>query len=234
MERLYLVGTSHLDLKGPERLGKFLEYVRPDLIGVESTKEYFLQRIEDRQLLDSQKTLLGAVLTLNYGRVKASRIISFMKMVGYELWVPDQYKRKTGTPILYCDLDIKVPILSKVIEQMSDDMVDENNNMNQKYYEAIANTDPEQLQVETDKSYQEHDIGNLNEDPELFQKMVIDRDINFAKQILQGFNKDGSAFVFVGGSMHFFGNYQPNLYDRLKDLNPIRVTLPEMDKFPPL
>ena len=41
MAKLYLVGTHHLDLTGPERLEKFLGFVRPDAIGLESTVENF-------------------------------------------------------------------------------------------------------------------------------------------------------------------------------------------------
>ena len=66
MTKLYLVGTHHLDLKGPERLEKFLGFVRPDTIGLESTIEDYHRRIKDHEQFNSQKLLFRCSLRTQF------------------------------------------------------------------------------------------------------------------------------------------------------------------------
>jgi len=44
-------------------------------------------------------------------------------------------------------------------------------------------------------------------------------------------NNSNGTIVFVCGKRHFFGDYQNNLYDRLKDFSPHRLRLSDIDSF---
>ena len=44
-------------------------------------------------------------------------------------------------------------------------------------------------------------------------------------------NNGMSSTVIIAGNNHFFAGYGNNLYERLIDLSPTRVRLPEVDRF---
>ena len=54
MSLVYLLGTNHWDLKGPERLRKFLGFVRPTAIGLEASEELIKQRLSDRKYIKAE------------------------------------------------------------------------------------------------------------------------------------------------------------------------------------
>ena len=59
---------------------------------------------------------------------------------------------------------------------------------------------------------------------------MLDRDKVAESKIREAFAGASHTLVYVGGTLHFFGDY-PNLYERLKDLNPSKIKLVDVDQF---
>lgn len=230
MAKLYLIGTHHLDLKGPERLEKFLGFVRPDTIGLESTVENFERRIKDHAQIKSQSLLLRLMLKSQYDAQSAENVTKYLKMLGYELWVPERFaKSNNGTNLICCD-QYKPEDIRAVTREVFGDRVSESGEVTTSFIDEIAKTDFVEYQKQTDASYKSNPVAELKMDTATFKAMFIDRDEVAESKIRQAFSGANHTMVYIGGNMHFFGNY-PNLHERLKDLNPIRMQLPEVDQF---
>ncbi len=231
MPQLYLVGTHHLDLKGPERLEKFLGFVRPDTIGLESTVENYHRRIQDHDQLKGQKLmLLRLMLKDRYGPEAAEKVVKYFDMLGYELWVPSRFSgENSGVTLAHCD-EYRKEDIKAMTQKVFGDRVNEAQEVTTDYIDEIAKSHFAELQRTIDASYQDNSVTELLKDPTLFKTLILDRDERAEPKIRQAFSETNHTMVYVGGTMHFFGDYD-NLYERLKDLNPTRIRLPEVDKF---
>ncbi len=230
MTQLYLVGTHHTDLKGPERLEKFLGFVRPDTIGLESTIEDYHRRIQDHDQLNSQKLVLRLMLKDKYGREAAENVLNYLDMLGYELWVPTKFSGKNiGVRLVHCD-EYKTEDMKAMTQEVFGDLVNEAQEVTTDYIDEIAKSDFAELQRLIDASYQDISVAELEKDNASFKTLILNRDERAELKIRQAFSEVSHTMVYVGGAMHFWGDYD-NLYERLKDLNPTRIRLPEVDKF---
>lgn len=229
MAKLYLVGTHHLDLKGPERLEKFLGFVRPDNIGLESTIESFDRRMVDHNRLSFEKILLKLFLKNRYGAEGSEKVIKFLDMLGYEMWVPSQYIiSNPGVSLIHCD-EYKKEEIRPFLKDVFGDFVNESNEITIDFMNKIAEYDIEEVQRKTDDQYNDNSIDSLK-NPLFFKLAFIDRDEKAEPKIREANSKSSNTMVYIGGDTHIFGNYH-NLYERLKDLSPIRIKLNEIDKF---
>ena len=230
MVQLYLIGTHHLDLKGPERIEKFLGFVRHDTIGLESTVENYDRRIQDHEQLKSQKLLFRLMLKDQYSPEAAENVVKYLDMLGYELWVPSNFSREnSGVTLVHCDEYRKVD-MNAMTQEVFGDRVNEAQEVTTGYIDEIAKSDFAKLQRTIDASYQDNTVAELQKVPASFKALILDRDERAEPKIRQAFSGANHTMVYVGGTMHFFGDYA-NLYERLKDLNPTRIRLPEVDKF---
>ena len=230
MAKLYLVGTHHLDLKGPERLEKFLGFVRPDTIGLESTVEKFDRRIQDHNQLSSQKLLLRLMLKDQYGPEAAENVVKYLNMLGYELWVPSQFSEKnSGVKLAYCD-EYRKEDIKAMTQEVFGNRVNDAQEVTIDFIDEIARTDFAELQKRTDSAYKDNSVAELLKDPTSFKALILDRDERAEPKIRQELSGSNHTMVYVGGAMHLFGDYN-NLYERLKDLSPHRLRLTEIDNF---
>jgi len=94
----------------------------------------------------------------------------------------------------------------------------------------IAKMDMEELQRQIDESYLDISVLGLQKDPALFKELCHDRDEFAESKIREAFSATKQSMVYIGGAAHIFGQYH-NLYDRLKDLNPTRMKLMDVDKW---
>lgn len=88
--KLYLIGTNHFDMRGPERLINFLDKVKPSYVVVEGTtnpKQVWEKRKELKQQLDRNREALEKKL----GAAHVAKLMLFSLSVGYESWVPGAY-----------------------------------------------------------------------------------------------------------------------------------------------
>ena len=230
MAQLYLVGTHHLDLKGPERLEKFLGFVRPDSIGLESTVENYHRRIQDHDQLKGQKLMLRLILKDQYGPEAAENVVKYLDMLGYELWVPSKFSGENGgVRLVHCD-EYKKEDMKAMTQEVFGDRVNEAQEVTTDFIDDITKMDFVDYQRRVDASYQDNTVAELQKVPASFKALILDRDERAEPKIRQAFSGANHTMVYVGGTMHFFGDYT-NLYERLKDLNPTRIRLPEVDKF---
>ncbi|MEI7718657.1 MAG: hypothetical protein WCI72_02225 [archaeon] len=230
MAKLYLVGTHHLDLKGPERLEKFLGFVRPDTIGLESTVENFERRIKDHEQLRGQKLFLKLALGEKYGPKAAENVIKYFDMLGYELWVPSKFSVNNGRVTLtHCD-EYQKEDMGAMSQEVFGDRINDAQEITMDYIEEIAKSDFAELQRTIDEAYQNSSIRELQKDPAVFKALHPDRDERAEQKIREAVSQADHTLVYIGGAAHFFGDYD-NLHDRLKDLNPVRLKLSEVDNF---
>lgn len=230
MAKLYLVGTHHLDFKGPERLEKFLGFVRPDTIGLEPMVENYHRRIQDHDQIKSQKLLLRFMLKDQYGSEATENIVKYLDVLGYELWVPTKFSgENSGVTLVHCD-EYREEDMKAITQEVFEDRVNEAQEVTTDYIDEIAKSDFAELQRKIDASYQDNSVAELQKDPASFKTSILDRDEKSEQKIRQAFSGTNYIMVYIGGTMHFFGDYG-NLYERLKDLNPTRIRLPEVDRF---
>jgi hypothetical protein len=227
---LYLIGTSHLDLKGPERLEKILGFVRPDIILAEGKEEIARKRIAEHAQLDGNSSVIRSSLASMYGD-RADRILQFFSMMHYEAWVSHQYQDSNpGTQLFFYD-PFRTDDLKAAQKHGLGNMVDDAGNAAESFEEWVANLDFEDHQRRTEEGYTNPSVQWLKENsPVPFERLNIERDEKAERRIRELI---GSAhqMVYIGGVAHIFGDYHPNLFDRLADLNPTRVKLSEVDKF---
>jgi hypothetical protein len=233
MTLLYLVGTNHLDLKGPERLRKFLDFVRPDVIGVESTEEKATMRLADHQRITQDIKQTGALLRMMYGKDEFEKLGKYLTMVGYEMWVPDQFRQDNpNTSVLWLDETLEESYHNSVTKEVFDDKVDAQGQFNEKMLQEIMDMDFDDYQRRTDKSYDDHSLAKFwRENPEHFERLLVGRDKVVEPRIREAHQGTEHTMVYIGGSIHFFTDYHPNLFKRLADLNPTRVNLNQVDDF---
>jgi hypothetical protein len=230
MKQLYLIGTYHLDMKGPERLEKFLGFVRPNVIGLETTEENFNRRIEDHNLLELQHSLLLSQFKLQYGQKTAKNIIKYLEMLGFENWVSGKFsKENLGVSLVYCD-EVNKEVVRMATKKVFGDSVSETQDVTVDYVKKLAMTDFNELQKEVDLRYKNNSVAELKKDSDLFKRLNHDRDEIAELKIREAYSNVNQNMVYVGGQLHFFGEYR-NLYDRLKDLSPVRVPLSDVDSF---
>ena len=111
------------------------------------------------------------------------------------------------------------------------DKVDDSGNLTADGVVEIVNMNLDAHQKEMDKEYQNDSVAELEQNPELFDYLLFERDKIIESKIRDKFARASNNFVYIGGLTHFFGNYKPNLYNRLEDLSPIRIRLKDMDSF---
>lgn len=236
MTRLYLVGTHHDDMKGQGRLEKFLRFTSPEVIGLEATEDDFNEQLQKHQELGSLLNSLGSELEQRYGPDVAMNMKQHFNMSGYESWVSFEFsKNNPQTKIICCDKynpREARKVARKIVQyertkQSKIEGINETQDANP--IDELANTDFQQCQEITDKSYYDDSIETWKRDMQIFKIAMLNRDEEAEKSIRKVV-KEANCMVYIGGISHIFGNY-PNLYEKLKDLSPSRIRLVELDKF---
>ena len=247
MSLVYLVGANHWDLKGPERLRKFLGFVRPTSIGLEASEELIKQRLSDRQAikaeLEKQKQF-DAMMSRLYSaagkepqKTEDQIVLDFLATQGYEIWAAYEHKQEDNPSVnIYPVHNHKV--LSRRSAEvyrkgLGEDMIDQQGGFTQQFLREVDEFDPKQLQQWVDSCYFDLEkIAEVYKDPNHLA-FVKECDDTMEPRIRSVVAKNNGArtIVIVAGNNHFFAEYGNNLYERLRDLSPTRVRLPEVDKF---
>jgi hypothetical protein len=103
--KIYLCGTHHFDMNGPRRLRKVFETLRPDNVAVETYSGFLdegISRHDQVINLADEKVIekLACKFKLEPKELNPETALRFARAVGYEVWVPGQYVKKTGAKIL--------------------------------------------------------------------------------------------------------------------------------------
>jgi len=231
MSTLYLIGTNHRDLKGPERFEKFLNYVRPGTIAIECSVEEGKWRLEDYLLLKSEIKKSEEIMRETLGNGEFEKIENYLTMMGYEIWVPHKYNDvNPGTKLFYLD-DLSQEEVRELEKEIFGSSVNEDRENTGEFIDNLLNMDLEDYQTKIDASYDDNSVQPLQNEPEKFERFIIERDKSVESGLRAIPISPSENVVYVGGYLHFFGEYTPNLFDRLQDINPIRIKLKEIDNF---
>lgn len=236
MKRLTLIGTNHNDPAGPRRLYSLLEALKPDYIGVEScvrAPEIACRLREHctRYVLSSLRRHKAPVHSLAF----AQRAMRAFLPDSYEPEVCLQYVADTGAEMRYIDheplvrtafahmlatLHKSVPFLLAFKNDLSvvRDHITRSFNPEAGYALAArvfhGATSPEEIASTLD-TYRPYFVG--------------DRDEVMATRVREMLAKKDHV-VAVAGTFHLFDDPQGmTLYERVKDLKPLRLLLSDAD-----
>lgn len=230
---LYLVGTNHLDLKGPSRLEKMLGILHPECIGVESDEVSYAARLKEHILQEKEfkDNVIDFVFAMGLeGYEKISRF--FLKQA-YEIWVCENYRQlNPSTKLFYCDSSSELRS-KEVREQIFGDFLNTDGVATNELITQLLAADFDEFQRLFDENYDNPSVENLCTKSLTFDELIVQRDGFVEGKLREAVQKEAGKFnnfVYIGGYVHFFGNY-PNLYARLSDLNPTRIKLKDADKF---
>ncbi|MBW2982070.1 hypothetical protein KY343_04270 [Candidatus Woesearchaeota archaeon] len=241
MSLVYLVGTVHWDLRGPERLRKFLGFVRPTSIGIEASQELIDSRLKFRKRVKAKLeeirrseelfSNLYDSLNLKKPEPKEDLVLKFLEIQSYEQWVPYEHKQEENPNVKIYPvhdngfLSKRSPEVHR--KELGEEYIDENGDAKLKFLEDLGKENLEEFQKEIDEAYRnnEFDYSKLID-------VIKEADDIMEQKIREVVKADPNGIVaVVSGAAHFFSGYGNNLYERLQDLSPHRVKLPEVDQF---
>ena len=217
---LYLCGTVHLDLAGPERLRKVLQTLTPEYVAIESYPELSQEVLAKRKELAGidGKTLLQRIREKSKTPIEGIRADSALvlsNILGYEVWVPFEYAEKTGAGIIHiedkeCAERITKGFLDGILadQEKAGPIIE------------MLKFSPKTLKSIFDFCY-EFDTNEGDDTTEL-----IERNRVFAERIRK---LDGKVLA-VTGKNHVYGT-EPTLQTLLGDYNPKAFKLIQADYF---
>jgi len=209
-----LIGEAHFDINKMERIAKLLNGYRPDVIGFESTAQDFETGLRIYRVIVSKGALDDN--TIPNPDVDKEALRRFLYLTG-DVAV-DDYVRENNAKLVFCDDPVELNKIDFVKEYQENMTVrkDTERILLGKLEDALK-------EIEDEYNMAEYPVADM---PDLVQ-FYQTRDA-FAERVLR---EQKGNIVHIGGLDHIFGNYHPNLFDRLSDLHPTRIRLNEADRF---
>lgn len=198
---LYLVGTIHPDLQGPQRLQRLLPRISPDVVSVEFDQQTAIQLDQLQQYKQSPQGMQAlADHWCGKGNYNPENARQFISLLGFEYFVSKEYCRQQNKLLIFSDLGD-----TKLAEQ---------------HLQYALSNSLETIRQQTEITYQNPVI----EVPVEHIPNLMRRDA-YTETILRALS---GKVLHIAGAWHLSGNYH-NLYERLRDLNPIRIMLNQAD-----
>ncbi len=230
---LYLVGTDHDDLRGPERLKKILNFLKPKYISIEFEEK------EAEKSIDFHFSKIPQIIEIakKGGGLEndscLEKIEKFLSLSGYEIWVPHNYQKENPeTELLYFD-DMTPMERFEAYEIENENIFDLEGNLNEDLIFRWAFTDLNHFQIQIDSRYKNVSMGDIElrlgkKFPKIFNR-VVERDKKIETGLRDKAQNTSEDGVHVGGVGHMFAVDYHNLYDRLRDIS-VPIRLIEADK----
>ena len=231
MKKIILVGTVHIDTKGPERLKKILDIEKPDTITIECEKEFLNQAIEIQKHIAKNKLVLKhstrrikftpftqtQILKLN-----KDTLMKFFSILYFEIITAKKYAEKNNTTLICIDKKEHIKEVAKNFPS----------NLNRKIllHFKMINEHALRLLPENFQKFID-DIYKSKSDKEKITKKdptnLLKRNNCAVKKILE---INAKKILHIGGANHIFNN-SPNMYEMLKEKgeNVKRLKLIEVD-----
>ncbi len=111
---------------------------------------------------------------------------------------------------------------------LGEDFATENGDFKPAFFEQSKKISSQEHHSIMDNIYHDNEIERPDEVLQLLREADPFMESGVRKAYEENPRETG---VFVCGNDHFFGNYGNNLYERLADLSPVRLKLPDMDRF---
>lgn len=99
---MILIGCSHIDLQGPERLEKLLGKIRPKIITVEISANLSLDDVAD-QIIEGRATQIQRLKATNMRESYKLLLTEIYSIRAFDALVPIQYARTNGVEIYPVD-----------------------------------------------------------------------------------------------------------------------------------
>ena len=99
---MILVGTSHIDLQGPERLEHLLEQIQPKIITVEISANLSLDDVAD-QIIEGRATQIQRLKATDMYESYKRLLTEIYSIRAFDALVPIQYARANGVEIYPVD-----------------------------------------------------------------------------------------------------------------------------------
>ena len=218
--RIYLCGTVHLDLAGPERLRRVLQTLTPKYVAIESYPELSHEVLEKRKEFVSydEKSLLQKIREgskLPTDGVRTDSALALLNCVGYEIWVPFEYAEMSGAQIIHIEDKERA---QRITKGFLDDIIRDPEKAGP-FIEMLKQS-PKMLKNIFDFCYE------LGVDGDKDEAEVVERNKVFAERIR---GLDGRVLA-VTGNGHIYGA-EPTLQTLLKEYNPTVFKLIQADYF---
>lgn len=218
VKELYLIESVHVDLDGPERLGKLLDHLEPNHIST----EYDLQRAQRTDHFRLAIKVPGVLeltarnLEKLFRGANPETARKYLEISDFEYFVTKGFCLSNQMRLWLIDNYSALDLVNGLMDQ--------NSKRHKDFVETMSMT-PTALRRKVDQFYS----GELPEVPEEELQKLKERD-NYMANVLRNFHQqfDGKI-VHVGGMVHTRGPHY-NLYDRLIDLGPKRIKLNEADR----
>lgn len=229
---IYLIGTAHKDTEGPSRLEHVLLSLQPDTVFVEGSNEF---RNEARQLLDEYAPKLTELLKSKGCKDDTIQALkqAFLNTTFYEIETCEKYCSNERKKLVY----LETPELSKKTLQELRTQAD----FILFALSQAPSSELERLPAAMERSQNKnYDLVNRalkgNASPEecdnalrfVRGQIIGKRDEEYALRIR---NEASEKNAIIIGAFHLLDDPQgQTLYERLKDLKPLRLTLNGAEK----
>ncbi len=213
MKQLYLIHGAYNDMQGPSRLERTLHAIEPDHIILDETEES-VQFLRDTVRPAKARNAMRFLGQLNERTIRALQQF-YRKNHGYESIVPYEFGMKTGTPIRFVGSDDVIPIRQRKIE---------------KAYIAQELWTAQSLLLDPgyDRDREVQDTPRpkwkVHEKEQVWRR-------GLARNIKEAYLASNGKVVFSCPTVE--SQHSPDmqtLYEHLKNLNPTRVYIDEIDK----
>lgn len=207
--KVYLIGTNHFDIKGPERLSKLLEIYMPDAIVGEGGETV-------RPIPESKQNLSIEELMTDFkgrnqeytGNVELA--VRIAVALGYEGYIVEDYSKKYGIPVIKKD---DFSGCQDLIEGVNN--VVKGGDISQIFNIVLT---PEEFVSGVDAMYPQ-DNEALNDGHGANREKLWEAEIR----------KQPGVVVGIFGVRHLYSKHH-NLYNRISDLTAERIMLCDADK----
>lgn len=223
MSNIVLVGCTHIDFKGVERLSRALEQIKPEVITIEATKEHLDPSTPPWVCADPTK--LEVLVNNGFPEETAKVLLEMHGTYGfYELSGPINYANSHRIPVHVID---------------HPDAYEFGRKFNEREFERFAKSPRDDLSLYTvenwqrwiDEGYADDERAFSGEESERLtdledevREFMVLRDVTMANRIRE--LSRGRNLLHIGGSKHLYEwGTGTSLYDELKDLDPERNTL---------
>ncbi len=253
-KNLYLVGTVHLDIRGPKRLENLLREISPDIIALEHNKDRgdlkILRKAAEVEERELYQMLDEAGLKINTEqRNTLMQSIRFMENIsGYELKTCKKYSEINKKALDYIDMSVFKNGKEEFIDGYKHVAIGFLKEISQhpelkKQYLTLWSSGIddyiESIQLGTDIMYINsryiEDLAKLLRDPETFEIFKKELPENAIKTLEQMYNPKRDEFMaekircLYGGSKKVVGvvglGHIPGLKSKILDLEPTILTL---------
>lgn len=211
---LYIIGTVHVDVKGPDRLRKLLYHLRPQHVVLEADQRSAAMAHQARELLSSEegfREMIAGCIKLYKGANPAA-VARVLKVSTFEYFACKDFCEAVNIPLYLAD-EIDWEWLDAQMRNPRSEI----------YRDLVRHLrmTPSGLSRSVTQYYR----GNLGRiSAELLASYVPQEKAIATKAA----SLDGIV-VTVTGLRHSHGAHY-NLYERLRDLHPVRMTLLDADK----